>query len=79
IQLSYAIGMEGPLSIHIDTFGTEKKDISVILDTINRNFNFNVQQMIFELDLLRPIYRETVNFGHFGRDGFPWEDVRILK
>ena len=79
IQLSYAIGLEGPLSIHIDTFGTEKKDISVILDTINRNFNFNVQQMIFELDLLRPIYRETVNFGHFGRDGFPWEDVRILK
>lgn len=79
IQLSYAIGLEGPLSIHIDTFGTEKKDISVILDTINRNFNFNVQQMIFELDLLRPIYRETVNFGHFGRDCFPWEDVRILK
>lgn len=79
IQLSYAIGLEGPLSIHIETFGTEKKDKSVILETIYRNFNFNVQQMIYELDLLRPIYRETVNFGHFGRDGFPWEDVRILK
>lgn len=79
IQLSYAIGMEEPLSVHIDTFETEKVSKQKILDTIHRNFNFSVKSMIEELDLLRPIYRETVNFGHFGRDGFPWEDIRILK
>ncbi|NMB18369.1 MAG: methionine adenosyltransferase [Erysipelothrix sp.] len=79
IQLSYAIGMEEPLSVHIDTFETEKVSKQKILDAIHRNFNFSVKSMIEELDLLRPIYRETVNFGHFGRDGFPWEDIRILK
>lgn len=79
IQLSYAIGMVNPLSIHIDTFGTEKKEKEVILDIINRNFNFDVTSMINELDLLKPIYRKSANFGHFGRDGFSWEDIRILK
>lgn len=79
LQLSYAIGMEKPLSVHLETFGTEKKDKEEIREIIERNFNFNVDHMIYELDLLRPIYRETVNFGHFGRDGFPWEDIRILK
>ncbi len=79
IQLSYAIGKNKPLSIHIETFGTEKKDKAEILAVIDRNFDFSVNQMIDELDLLRPIYRKTVNFGHFGRDGFPWEDIRILK
>ena len=79
IQLSYAIGMVDPLSIHLDTFGTEKKDKKEILEIINRNFNFDVTSMINELDLLKPIYRNTANFGHFGREGFSWEDIRILK
>ncbi|NLW14867.1 MAG: methionine adenosyltransferase [Erysipelothrix sp.] len=79
IQLSYAIGLIEPLSIHLETFGTEKKNIEEILEIVKNNFNFNVGNMIDELDLLRPIYRETANFGHFGREGFSWEDIRILK
>lgn len=79
IQLSYAIGLVEPLSIHLETFGTEKKNIEEIVEIIKNNFNFNVGNMIEELDLLRPIYRNTANFGHFGREGFPWEDIRILK
>ena len=79
IQLSYAIGLVEPLSIHLETFGTEKKNIEEILEIIKNNFNFNVGNMIDELDLLRPIYRKSANFGHFGRDGFPWEDIRILN
>ena len=79
IQLSYAIGLIEPLSIHLETFGTEKKNIEEIKEIILNNFNFNVGNMIDELDLLRPIYRKSANFGHFGRDGFPWEDIRILK
>ena len=79
IQLSYAIGLVEPLSIHLETFGTEKKNIEEIVEIIKNNFNFNVGMMIDELDLLRPIYRKSANFGHFGREGFPWEDVRILK
>ncbi len=79
IQLSYAIGLIEPISIHLETFGTEKKDKEMIVEIIKNNFNFNVGNMIDELDLLRPIYRESANFGHFGREGFPWEDIRILK
>ncbi len=79
IQLSYAIGLSDPLSIHIDTFGTAKRPEAEILEIINANFDFKVGNIIKELDLLRPIYRESANFGHFGRDGFPWEAIKPLK
>lgn len=79
VQLSYAIGMSDPLSIHIDCFGTEKQSEEEILNIINKNFNFKVGNIIEELDLLRPIYRETANFGHFGRNGFPWENIKKLS
>ncbi|WP_159641499.1 methionine adenosyltransferase [Erysipelothrix anatis] len=79
IQLSYAIGLSDPLSIHIDTFGTAKRPEAEILEIINANFDFKVGNIIKELDLLRPIYRESANFGHFGRDGFPWESIKPLK
>ncbi|QIK70337.1 methionine adenosyltransferase [Erysipelothrix sp. HDW6C] len=78
IQLSYAIGLSDPLSIHIDTFGTHKRPESEILEIIKNNFNFKVGNIIKELDLLRPIYRESANFGAFGRDGFPWETIKKL-
>ncbi len=78
IQLSYAIGMSDPLSIHIDTFGSNRRPEKEILEIIQNNFDFSVQNIIEELDLLRPIYRETSNFGHFGRDGFPWEKSKKL-
>ena len=79
VQLSYAIGLTDPLSIHIDCFGTEKRKESEILEIIKKNFNFKVGNIISELDLLRPIYQETANFGHFGRDGFPWENIKTLE
>ena len=78
IQLSYAIGLTDPLSIHIDTFGTEKIEQEEILKIIKANFNFSVENIINELDLLKPIYRKTSNYGHFGRDGFTWETIKPL-
>ena len=79
IQVSYAIGLSDPLSIHIDTFGTNALEEAKILEIINNNFDFKVGNIIAELDLLRPIYRASANFGHFGRDGFPWEVIKPLK
>lgn len=79
IQLSYAIGIAKPLSVHIDTFNTAKIKEEEILEIINNNFDFSVQNIIDELDLYQPIYRKTSNFGHFGREGFTWESIKPLK
>lgn len=79
VQLSYAIGLSDPLSIHVDCFGTEKKPEAEILQIIKDNFNFKVGNIIQELDLLQPIYQNTANFGHFGRDEFTWEQVKPLR
>ncbi|NLC54285.1 MAG: methionine adenosyltransferase [Erysipelothrix sp.] len=81
IQVSYAIGMVDPLSININTFNTSKHTDQEILDIIRANFDFSVDNIIKELDLLRPIYRQTANFGHFGRNDLqlPWEQVIKLK
>ena len=76
IGLSYAIGMEQPISIFIETFGTNKTDISEIEDYIYNNFDFSVENIINELELKRPIYYETASYGHFGRDEFPWEKIK---
>ena len=79
IQLSYAIGIADPLSVHIDTFNTAKRPEKEILEIIMNNFDFSVKNIIEELDLYQPIYRQTSNFGHFGRDGFTWEAVKKLR
>ena len=75
IQVSYAIGMTEPLSLYIETFGTEKVELSKIYDYVNKNFSFRPQNIINELGLLRPIYKQTACFGHFGRSEFPWEKI----
>ncbi len=81
IQVSYAIGMENPLSVFIETFNTEKVSVDQIEEIVNSNFDFSVDNIIKELDLQRPIYRQTANFGHFGRNDLdlPWERVITLK
>lgn len=81
IQVSYAIGMEKPLSVFIETFGTEKVSVEEIAKIVDDNFDFSVDNIIKELDLLRPIYRQTANFGHFGRNdlNLPWEKVVTFK
>lgn len=79
IQVAYAIGYPDPVSIDINPFGTNKVDLEEIYDIVNRNFSFRTSNIIKELDLLRPIYRATACYGHFGRNEFPWEQVKNLK
>ena len=76
VQLAYVIGYPKPISTAVDTFGTEKKPLSVIEDfALNKLLDLSVKGIIEGLDLRRPIYRETARYGHFGRDGFPWEKI----
>lgn len=79
IQVSYGIGLAKPISLNIDTFGTEKVALSEIYNYVNNNYDFSPQNIIDELGLLKPIYKNTACFGHFGRDEFPWEKVNVNK
>ena len=75
IQLSYAIGVARPTSIHVDTFGTGKLPENRLVEIIRENFDLRPAGIIKMLDLRRPIYRPTAAYGHFGRTdvSFPWE------
>ena len=77
IQLAYAIGYPEPVSVLVETFGTGKADESKIEKAVRRVFGLKPAEIIKDLDLLRPIYRETVAYGHFGRtsdlSAFTWE------
>lgn len=79
IQVSYGIGLSKPLSINIETFGTEKCDTQKIYDYVKTNFNFSPSSIIAELNLLKPIYKNTACYGHFGRNEFPWEQIKPLN
>jgi S-adenosylmethionine synthetase len=79
LQLSYAIGEPRPLSINIQTFGTSMYTDDELIDIINKNFDFSVSNIIKELDLRKPIYTKTTNYGHFGKPYLPWEQVHKLK
>ena len=73
VQLAYAIGVAEPVSVYIDTHGTGKVDEAKLAEAVRKNFSLTPDGIIEALDLRRPIYRETARFGHFGREGFPWE------
>lgn len=73
IQVSYAIGIAEPTSISVDTFGTGKLSNQMIIDLVAANFDLTPQGIINHHDLLRPIYRQTAAYGHYGRDNLPWE------
>jgi S-adenosylmethionine synthetase len=73
IQVGYAIGMAKPVSVKVDTFGTG--DERAAADFVINAFDFRPRAIIDRLNLLRPIYRSTTNYGHFGRPGLPWETV----
>jgi S-adenosylmethionine synthetase len=73
VQLSYAIGVAEPTSILVDTFGTGKIDDGKITALVREHFDCKPAGLIATLDLLRPIYRETAAYGHFGREQFSWE------
>lgn len=73
VQVSYAIGIAEPTSIHVETFGTAHLDNHAILELIKTHFDLTPQGIIDHHDLLRPIYRQTAAYGHYGREGLPWE------
>ena len=75
IQLAYAIGVARPVSIAVDTFGTGKVSEEKLVELIRKNFDLRPAGIIKELDLRRPIYRQTAAYGHFGRNDLdvPWE------
>lgn len=81
IQLSYAIGVKDPTSVHVDTYGTGKVADEVILDAIKKEFDLTPQGIINTLDLLNPIYGPTAAYGHFGRTDveFPWEKLNKVE
>ncbi|MFZ0594326.1 MAG: methionine adenosyltransferase [Bryobacteraceae bacterium] len=75
VQLAYAIGVAEPVSVHVNTFGTGRIEDERIVELIRANFKLTPKAIIEQLDLRRPIYRQTAAFGHFGRseEGFSWE------
>ena len=75
VQVAYAIGVAEPISIMVDSFGTAKVSENKIEELIWKHFELKPKKMIAHLDLMRPIYKKTASFGHFGRseDGFTWE------
>ncbi|WP_321282666.1 methionine adenosyltransferase [uncultured Vibrio sp.] len=79
IQLAWAIGISEPISMKINTFGTETVPISRLYQLVNEHFNLRVYEMIQHLNLLVPRYRKTACYGHFGRDDFPWENTTISE
>ncbi len=80
IQLSYAIGVAEPISIHVDTYGTGKISDHKICEIITKLFDLRPASIIKTLDLKRPIYRETARNGHFGRElpNFTWEKLNMV-
>ena len=79
IQVAYAIGMEQPMSVFVDTFGTNTISEDEILDIINRNFDLTPKGIIEYLGLREPIFTKTTNYGHFGKSELPWEKIIKLK
>lgn len=75
VQVAYAIGIAQPVGINVYTFGTGKISDREIEKRILANFDLRPKGIIKELNLLHPVYRKTSNYGHFGRDGFSWEET----
>ncbi len=77
VQFAYAIGWPDPVSIHVDTFETNTVDEQKIEDAISEVFSFKPRRIIEQLNLLRPIYSKTTNYGHFGKDDpdITWENT----
>jgi S-adenosylmethionine synthetase len=75
VQFAYAIGHPDPVSVHIETFGTEKTSVAKITRAVNKVFSFQPADIVAQLNLLRPIYSKTTNYGHFGKNDkdLTWE------
>ncbi len=82
VQVAYAIGVAEPMSLLVETFGTEKVEVAKIQNAVRELFDMKPRSIIERLDLLRPIYSPTAAYGHFGRtlNGFfPWEDLTMVN
>ncbi|KFB66880.1 MAG: S-adenosylmethionine synthase [Candidatus Accumulibacter vicinus] len=77
VQVAYAIGVARPVSLMVNTFGTGKVSDELIVELIGKHFDLRPKGIIQSLNLLRPIYRKTAAYGHFGRDEpeFTWEAI----
>ncbi|MFB9993662.1 methionine adenosyltransferase [Deinococcus oregonensis] len=73
VEVAYAIGRAHPVSLRVDTYGTGTVSDEALAALVAAHFDARPQAIIAELDLRRPIYAQTAAYGHFGRDGFPWE------
>ena len=73
VQVAYAIGVAQPVGVYVNTFGTSDIEDDKLVNYVKKNFDFRPKALIEELDLLRPIYRQTAAYGHFGRAEFSWE------
>ncbi len=79
VQIGYAFGLTEPVAFDIETFGTEKVDKERIERAVSKVFPLRPCDIIEFLDLRKPIYRRTACYGHFGREGFPWEKLDYLE
>ncbi len=73
VQLAYAIGVADPVSVFVDTYGTGKVSDEQLTEAVRSVFKLKPAEIIRSLDLLKPVYRQTAAYGHFGRKGFSWE------
>ncbi|XP_032591911.1 S-adenosylmethionine synthase isoform X2 [Drosophila grimshawi] len=78
VQVSYAIGLAEPLSITVFDYGTSHKSQKELLHIIKHNFDLRPGMIVKDLNLRQPIYQRTSTYGHFGRDGFSWEQAKPL-
>ncbi len=78
VEVSYGIGLDRPLSINLETFGTNSVPMKKLYEIVSQNFDFSPDNIIKELDLLRPIYKQTACYGHFGHSEYPWEKIKPL-
>ena len=79
LQVAYAIGYPHPTSIHIETFETGKVPDEKIIEAVKEVFDFRPAKIIAQLDLLRPIYTQSTNYGHFGKSDLPWEQLNKVE
>jgi len=79
LQVAYAIGYPHPTSVHVDTFDTGKAPAEEISKAVREIFDFRPANIVKELDLLRPIYRSSTNYGHFGKAELPWEKCNRVE
>lgn len=78
VQLAYAIGVAQPVGMYVDSFGTGVVSDEVLSRIIRSTFDARPAAIIRQLDLLRPIYKATSSYGHFGREQFPWEQTESV-